>query len=193
MDSKQPDKIPGVLTIPSISKFDDLQRVKKEYFPSKEPWVFRGEDSANYRLKSTFERTMNDKGLKKGGQKKGPWEHEASIIREFRRRAHHFISDVPSRDNVLEWLALMRHFGAPCRLLDFTYSIYVAAYFSLRQPRDISSFPQAAIWAINTNWIYGCLTKSFNLKEGEFTFKDPRTVLSFFPESQKTKNICFRC
>jgi hypothetical protein len=185
MDSKKTDKIHGVLTIPPVSKFNELLEVRGKYFPPEERWIYRGEDSEEFELKSTFERAMNDKDLKKRGR--APWEYEAAITREFRRRAHHFISDVPSPDNVLEWFALMRHFGAPCRLLDFTYSIYVAAYFSLRKPRDVNGFPRAAVWAINTDWIYDCLRRSFNLKEGKFTFKDPKMFYRFFLNHKKPK------
>src|SRR5690606_29165357 len=71
---------------------------------------------------------------------------EEYTLREFQRRAHHYSSDLPEKDNVLEWLALMRHHGSPTRLLDFTKSPYVAAFFAVsKAARDDS----AAIWAIN--------------------------------------------
>jgi hypothetical protein len=41
----------------------------------------------------------------------------------------------------------MQHHGAPTRLLDFTYSIYVAAYFALE-----SADADAAVWAVNAPW-----------------------------------------
>jgi hypothetical protein len=41
----------------------------------------------------------------------------------------------------------MQHHGAPTRLLDFTYSIYVAAYFALENADSDS-----CIWAINAPW-----------------------------------------
>ena len=57
--------------------------------------------------------------------------------------------DLPVDGETDEWLALMRHHGAPTRLLDFTYSPYVAAYFAFEdaEPRD-----SVAIWAVNTSW-----------------------------------------
>ena len=54
-------------------------------------------------------------------------EHEKGIIREFRRRAHHYLPDATLLGDSLELLALMQHHGAPTRLLDWTYSLYVAA------------------------------------------------------------------
>lgn len=90
-----------------------------------------------------------------GGLQHAP-RREAAIVREFMRRAHHYLSDVPEKENWIEWLALMQHHGAPTRLLDWTYSRHVAAYFALSHA---SRQPDAdlAIWAVNPAW---CATTS---------------------------------
>lgn len=59
--------------------------------------------------------------------------HEYLLTREFRLRAHHYLTDLPDDADYLEWWSLMRHYGAPTRLLDWTYSIYVATYFALEK------------------------------------------------------------
>jgi len=41
----------------------------------------------------------------------------------------------------------MQHHGAPTRLLDATYSVYVAAYFALEE-----TWNDCAVWAINGRW-----------------------------------------
>lgn len=41
----------------------------------------------------------------------------------------------------------MQHHGAPTRLLDFTYSIYIAAYFAIEHADS-----DCAIWAVNSKW-----------------------------------------
>ena len=78
---------------------------------------------------------------------------EVAIVREFMRRAHHYLPDVPRDDNWLEWLALMQHHGAPTRLLDWTYSPSVAVHFALshaaRQPAEFcrrSESPDRRCW-----------------------------------------------
>lgn len=66
------------------------------------------------------------------------------MLRQFQRRAHHYCQDVPDLDQKLDWLALMQHYGASTRLLDFSHSFYVAAYFALE-----NATKDSAIWAIN--------------------------------------------
>jgi hypothetical protein len=41
----------------------------------------------------------------------------------------------------------MQHHGAPSRLLDFTYSVYIAAYFALEYSQG-----ESAIWAVKGKW-----------------------------------------
>jgi hypothetical protein len=77
--------------------------------------------------------------------------HERTIIREFQRRVHHYLPGTSLAENSLELLALMQHHGAPTRLLDWTYSLYVAAHFALTHAsrRDDADL---AIWAIRPDW-----------------------------------------
>jgi hypothetical protein len=72
---------------------------------------------------------------------------ERKLIREFQRAYHQYAGHVPPDGAAIEWLSLMQHYGAPTRLLDFTYSIYVAAYFALEAADDDS-----VVWAINGPW-----------------------------------------
>ena len=55
-----------------------------------------------------------------------------------------FLGHVPEWEDDFQWLALMQHHGAPTRLLDFTWSPYVAAFLALERAVD-----DAAVWAIH--------------------------------------------
>jgi hypothetical protein len=67
-------------------------------------------------------------------------------VKAFKRRAHHYLQRLPDEEEELEWLALMRHHGAPTRLLDWTTSPYVAAFFAVA---EASERKDSAIWAID--------------------------------------------
>jgi len=70
------------------------------------------------------------------------------MLRIFRRKAHLHLSHLPNPRDSFQWLALMQHHGAPTRLLDFTWSAYVATFYALARP--VGPEPQdAAIWAVN--------------------------------------------
>lgn len=97
-------------------------------------WIFRGQ-LARWDLTTTLER-YTPPGLKS--------EQERRLIAEFARRVdRHLLAGQTIRDR-LEQLALMQHFGAPTRLLDFTHSPYVAAYFAFEEFEDSAR----TIWAV---------------------------------------------
>ncbi len=91
---------------------------------------------------------------------------EEKLLREFRRRYHQYSSDAPKNDDYLEWFSIMQHHGAPTRLLDFTYSIYIAAYFAFAD-NDEGPFE---IYAIDLNWAVNQSENNNGFKKGEVTF-----------------------
>ncbi len=109
-------------------------------------WIFRGQRNTGWRLKTSLERVCDAFEadiLKHGAQ------IEQILLREFQRRFHHYRAHVPRETAVLEWLAYMQHFGAPTRLLDWTYSLHVALYFAIEVP-DPDGY---AVWAIDQQWL----------------------------------------
>jgi len=103
-------------------------------------WAFRGHSDADWQLETTLGRRFRTAGIDPRA-----WpEQESRILRIFKRKAHLFLDHIPHELDVLHWLATMQHHGAPTRLLDFSWSPYVAAFFALEfADRD------AAIWAVN--------------------------------------------
>lgn len=115
-------------------------------------WIFRGHHDAKWPLVTTIERASEqfrcDREL--------IWIREKMLIRDFQRRAHHYINSPPATDELLEWLTLVQHYGGPTRLLDFTHSFYIAAFFAVE-----NAFTDACIWAVNRLVLHRNVEKLF--------------------------------
>lgn len=74
---------------------------------------------------------------------------------KFKEQASTFSDTCPDGDDGLQWLALMQHHGAPTRLLDFTESVDVAAFFALAE----AASGYAAIWAVDKARLHHQLCK----------------------------------
>ncbi|MCC6930109.1 MAG: FRG domain-containing protein [Gemmatimonadaceae bacterium] len=125
-----------LLTV-DISSWQQFQNIVAG--PRFRNWAFRGHGDAEWPLYSSLSRYVLAHGIHRDA-----WSsQEERIGRIFRRKAHLLLEHIPDEGDDFQWLALMQHHGAPTRLLDFTWSPYVAAFFALeRATRD------AAIWAI---------------------------------------------
>jgi FRG domain len=113
-------------------------------------WVFRGQQDATWTLSSTLQRAAS----------LGPISvmltaGEDQIIEGFQRRAHHFLKDPPPVEDLIDWMALIQHFGGTTRLLDFTESFYVATFFAVERATT-----ECAVWCVDH---FG-LTKALDAK-----------------------------
>lgn len=108
-------------------------------------WIYRGQHDASRRLSTSLEKCCD--------RHRVPTDFrpvvEGELLREFKRAYQQYSRHLPPEPRTLEWLSLMQHHGAPTRLLDFSYSIYVAAYFALENAAE-----RCAVWAVNGPWAF---------------------------------------
>ena len=97
------------------------------------PFVFRGAQNKKYKLRSALHRMGENYQ-----------EIEKHLLRNFRRYAHR---DVVEKDSVFNWLAVAQHHGLPTRMIDWTYSPFIAIHFATM---DIKKFDHdGCIYMVN--------------------------------------------
>lgn len=127
-----------------------LQRYRSSY-------VYRGLNDVNYSLETSLMRLGGDYA-----------KLERHLLRNFRKYAHR---NAAPGNSIWNWLAVAQHHGLPTRLLDWTYSPYVALHFATANHNHYKS--DGVIWCVNyveTNHYLPPKLKSVNLEEGSNAF-----------------------
>jgi hypothetical protein len=106
-----------------------------------EAWLFRGQPSP-WPLVTTLERACALFDVPASAMP----AVEEQMISDFKRRYTGRNRNLILADT-LYCMAVMQHHGAPTRLLDFTYSFYVAVYFALEPFSDAPT-----VWCLNGRW-----------------------------------------
>ena len=120
-------------------------------------YVYRGMYNKNYDLKTSLMRLG------------GAYEQlEPHLLRNFRKYAH---NNASPGNSIWNWLAVAQHHGLPTRLLDWTYSPYVALHFATANLTNQES--DAVIWCVNyikSNHYLPKLLKRAIMDEGSNVF-----------------------
>lgn len=123
-------------------------------------WVFRGLADSRFELEPSIERHQRNATM--------PWPAlEKLVTQEFKSHAgmHLDPASIPGPNDEFTWLAHMQHYSVPTRLLDFTYSPFVALYFAIRgQPVD-EKRSHMRLWAINSDAVNEGFKKAFYIAD----------------------------
>jgi hypothetical protein len=113
-------------------------------------WLFRGLPSDTYRPYSSLERLGIDLG--RPDDESGFLELESVLLRFFKDRFPN-AADPPDDEDRLGWWARMRHYGAPVRCTDWSFSPHVALWFAYEGcglgSLGGAELNDAALWLLN--------------------------------------------
>ena len=96
-------------------------------------YAFRGLSDARYRLETTLIR-LRGKYV----------DLERHLLRNFSKYARR---SVVERDSIWHWISVAQHYGLPTRVLDWTYSPFVAMHFATANIEKIHL--DGVIWGVN--------------------------------------------
>jgi len=106
--------------------------------------------------------------------------HEEQELRlEFRRCGGQLVSERQPVDK-WEWYFLMRHYGVPTRLLDWTDGCLVALYFAVAN-HDSRKPPDAAVYMLDPWWLNEEVFSHLQVSENE---RPEGVALSDWPQAQ---------
>jgi hypothetical protein len=123
-----------------LENWEDIFKLNQKFLSR---FVYRGQSDNRWNLSTSLERQISRQFPNLTDKDIIPL-HEREMIREFQWKYPLYSSSSPDKTNLIEWLAIMQHYGSATRLLDFTHSIFVAIYMAL-----IENMGDSAVWAIN--------------------------------------------
>ena len=114
--------------------------------------IFRGQGWYGD-LKTSIERAFDEFEIYGNDRR----DREKQLIRSFQRKAPYHLKGVgvPAPNKTLEWLSLMQHHEAPTRLLDWTYSFYIALYNAVSKETEKAESRgqyKCELWVMDTEW-----------------------------------------
>lgn len=128
----------------TLSSWIDYTKLIHEEF-NENHWIFRGHSDHEWLLIPSLQRLKRSDAI----------EIERELLRRY--KSYLTLKNIaPLPEDALSCLAHMQHHGCPTRLLDFTKSPYIAAFFAYEDTPKFIKFKETeyiAIWAINSSWL----------------------------------------
>jgi len=109
-------------------------------------YLWRGQADVSWGLRTSLRRALGDLSIAEA------LITETALERQFRRQlAAHGGAVAAHGNDPFDLWAVMQHHGAPTRLLDWTWSPYVAAYFAVANRWD----QDGALWMVHGRSLFG--------------------------------------
>lgn len=122
-------------------------------------YVFRGQEDADWALKSSLHRAASNDGRIGLPAAEQLLRIEKGLTEKFRGVAPNHLppATLSATNSIVDWWPLMRHFGVPTRILDWTASFYVAAYFAAAKAPD----KDGAIYLVHAHTLSEAMRHSY--------------------------------
>ena len=128
-----------------LEHWNDIAMLKPRFLSS---FVFRGQGNYDWHIKSSLER-MIERFHPNGKiqQKIYPSGYEKDMLKEFQWKYPKYEKlNIPRENEVIEWLSIMQHYGCPTRMVDFSYSPYIALFMAIDSADGLNP---SSIWCLN--------------------------------------------
>lgn len=171
----------------TVKSWNKVIEINQAFLSSSSRFAFRGQKCAKWKLKTSIERVAERFSIDFYNLPK----IEKGLIRKFQREAYLYLKHPPDDNDGMQWRALMQHYGAPTRLLDWTYSFLIAVYFAIESAKPGN---QCAIWAIDYDWLrkYGLSQlpkEKMDKIKNDYDLKEPETVDILFDSSSPITSV----
>ncbi|MDP4269878.1 MAG: FRG domain-containing protein [Bacteroidota bacterium] len=124
----------------TLENWTDIFRLNQRFLSK---FIYRGQANEKWKLSTSLERQI-ERLFPNLYDKYTIPEHERLMLKEFQWKYPLYSSQYPESKDFVEWLTIMQHYGATTRLLDFSYSIFIAMHMAVAENGE-----SGAIWAIN--------------------------------------------
>lgn len=152
------ESIPIERPIENWADFNKFVSIFSTASPASLMFMFRGQARADCPLIPSFARYAIAAGLDATKALK----LEAVALREFRKQAHLYLPSqmIQPAHDLVAWWTLMQHYNAPTRMLDWTISPFVAAYFAVNHQPD----HPGAVWIVRGHTIQEYMTETYKVR-----------------------------
>ena len=138
-----------------IVEWNDLFMLNQKFMSN---FIFRGQGDSNWGLKTSLERLVESHHSSLRRSDMYCHIYESEMLKEFQWKYPSYEKNlIPQNDEYIEWLSIMQHYGAPTRLLDFSYSMYVALFMAM----DNAFSEEYSLWCINANVLNSSIMDEF--------------------------------
>jgi len=115
-------------------------------------YVYRGQEDVDWTLKPSLHRAVTNEGRVALPSNDDLLRVERVLTEKFQAIATNHLpaATVAATNGVIDWWPLMRHYGVPTRLLDWTASLYVALYFAVARAPE----KDGALYLVHTHTLH---------------------------------------